>query len=366
MGLCGGSSTPSDEHFLQRGFGKFRGNTKLKDRVCTDCNNHLSGIDEVLLRSSPPALMRVAHDIRGREEHRSTDLFHARSHGHPPIELEALLPNDDSSTRLEVLGGGLAQPRRELIFESGGEPIIVPIPHSVTTVDALNKHLEKYGVLGRTWPRIQVNCPADDSDFIAIIEERYGKISSDHAEPNWTGYPANVRTTTLFKLSAEYYRAIAKIAFHFFLSCFSPPLSGLECGFDDLKRFIYRGEGQPERFMRCGFGPVASDLHAVPWAHVLAAVWTGRDMAASVQLFSGSNSGMSVVAGDKAGKTFQGSMKDNGLIWTVSLGQTALFYPPQRKAVVFLGYDHPKDGFNGEVRELRPTDGSNGHFWSMR
>ena len=89
-------------------------------------------------------LVRMAHGISGRKDHRAKDLFHERSHGRPPIELEALLPNDDSPTRLEVTEIGIAQPRRELVFESDQDKQVVPIPHSVATVDALNEHLGRY------------------------------------------------------------------------------------------------------------------------------------------------------------------------------------------------------------------------------
>jgi hypothetical protein len=363
-GLCAGTSPLTDEHVLPRGFGNFNGFIELSNKLCHCNSDPLGKLDEVLLHSSPEALVRMAHGVSGRKNHRAKDLFHERSHGRPPIELEALLPNDDSPTRLEVTELGIAQPRRELVFESDQDQRVVPIPHSVATVDALNEHLGRYGVLARAWPRIRVNCSVDDVEFIAMIEQRFGDIKSEQGEPDRTGYPSVVQASALFKFPPEYFRAIAKIAFHFFLSCFSPPFSGLEPAFDDIKRLIYQG-GEPERLMRCVPGEIVPSSEKFPWAHVLAAVWTGREMAASVQLFHGSNSGMGFIAGNNSGPVASGNLKEFGMVWFVRLGRTDSIYPAQRKAFAYLGCNKKQNGFDGEVRALRPTDGSNGQFWSL-
>jgi hypothetical protein len=363
-GLCLGVSALTDEHFLPRGFGRFRGYAPIQDKICGDCNGHFSKLDEVLLRHSPEALMRAGHGIRGRKKHRPKDLFHERSQGFPPIELSALLPNDTSPTRLEVIEGGVAQPRRELIFESEDQKrTVVPVPHSINTLDSLNEHLMNYGVLGPRWPRMYVNCSADDSEFVAMLERRFGKIESGTPEPDRSAYPTTVQAVTLINLPPEYHRAIAKIALHFFISCFAPPLVGFESDFDEIKRFIYVG-GDPEKFITCGVGSAIRGARACPWAHILAAGWSENEMIASVQLFHGSRLGLSFVGGSKTGERLSGNMKDQAMIWFVRIGRTKLLYP-WRKAFAFIGYEQKQNGFDGEVRELRPTNGSSGQFWSM-
>ena len=180
-----------------------------------------------------------------------------------------------------------------------------------------------------------------------MIGQRFGDIKSEQGEPNRTGYPSVVQASALFKFPPEYFRAIAKIAFHFFLSCFSPPFSGLEPAFDDIKRLIYQS-GEPERFMCCVPGEIIPSSEAFPWAHVLAAVWTGGEMAASVQLFHGLNSGMGFVAGNDRGPVASGNLKEFGIVWIVRLGRTHLIYPAQRKAFAYLGYNHMQNGSDGE------------------
>jgi hypothetical protein len=362
--LCCGDSELNDEHYLPRGLGNFRNYRPLKDMICERCNGRFSKLDEVLLNSGPEALLRRGHGIKGRSAHRAKDLFHERNQGLPPLEVNAWLPNDPSLTRVEVVDRNVAQPRRELVFEDeDGKQRIVPVPHRVNSVEALNEHLDRYGVLGQTWPRVWVNCSADDTAFVSLVEERYGKIETGGREPDWKGYPATVQATTLVNLPPEYHRAIAKIGFHFFLWCFGPPLTGFEPCFDEVKEFIFKG-GDPRKFITCTIGGIdRTGTQITTWAHVLAAGWAGREMLATVQLFAGSNLGMSFVAGSQEDKSFRGNMKDQALIWFVQLGQMGLSYP-WRRAAAFVGYEEQRDGFDGEVQELKPTQSANGSFWN--
>jgi hypothetical protein len=361
--LCAGNSALSDEHYLPRALGNFRGYEQLRGKICEGCNVHLSKLDEILVRLGPEALLRAGHGIKGRKKHRESDSFHEGTHGHRPLEVNAWLPNDTSPTRLEILPGNIAQPRRELIFESeGGEKRVVTVPHKVNNINDLNEHLRRSGITEQPWPRIEVNCAADDQEFVSLMEERFGKIDSGGKVPDYTGYPATVRAATFIKLPPEYHLAIAKIAFHFFIWCFSPPLTGLEDAFDDIKAFLYNG-GDPSKFVTCGAGPIDRDQTRIPtWTHVLAAGWAHEEMIATVQLFAGSDLGMSFIAGSGDGRDLRGDMKNTALIWFVRLGRTKLSYP-LRKALAFVGYKERRDGFDGEVQELRAMNGRGGQFW---
>ena len=364
-GLCAGGCPLNDEYYLPRGLGNFRNFRLLSGTICEDCNERFGKLDEILLNSGPEALLRRTHRIKGRASHRSKDLFHERNQGLAPIEVNAWLPNDPSPTRMEVIDRIVAQPRRELIFEEeGGQQQVVPVPHRVNTLDALNAHLKRYGVLDRARPRISVNCSADDAEFVTLIEQRFGKIESGRGEPDRSCYPTTARATTLVKLPPEYHRAIAKIGFHFFLSCFAPPLSGFEDSFNEVKEFIYQG-GDPRKFLTCTVGNIdRAGTQITTWAHVLAAAWAGQDMIATVQLFAGSDSGMSFVAGSEKGETFSGNFSEQALVWFVRLGRTSLSYPG-RKAFAFVGYEEPRDGYDGEVQELQPS-GPESQLWKAR
>jgi hypothetical protein len=57
---------------------------------------------------------------------------------------------------------------------------------------------------------------------------------------------------------------------------------------------------------------------------------------------------MSFIAGSSERSAFQGDMKDSALVWIVRLGRTSLSHP-WRGALVFVGYEEPRDGFDGEL-----------------
>jgi hypothetical protein len=126
------------------------GYEELHGKICKVCNQHLGDLDEILVRLGPEAILRAGHGIKGRKKHRKKDVFHEGTHGHRPLEVNAWLPNDTSPTNLEILQGNIAQPRRELIFESdGGERYVVTVPRRVNSMKKLNEHLRRSGVIER-------------------------------------------------------------------------------------------------------------------------------------------------------------------------------------------------------------------------
>jgi len=357
-GLCAGTAPLSGEHYLPRGLGKFRGYEELIGKVCRDCNERFSKLDEILLSHGPEALLRLAHGIQGRKKHRRRDLSHDRSHGLPPIEVTALLPNESAPSRMEILSRNRAQPRRELTFVSAEtESVVVTVPHRVKTRAELQGHLRKAGVAGRKWAEMRVGGPAEDRDFFALIEQHFGKIQQSGNPPDYSAYPAGVRAVASIRLPPEYHRAIAKIGFHFFVQRFSPPLTGFEAGFDHIKRLIYEG-GEQRLYVTTAVASLDRTRNPrPPWTHVLCAGWIKDEMFATVQLFAGSDLGMQFIAGSDDRATFSGNMSNKSLEWRVRLGRTALAYPWGRR-FDFVGYNKRRDGFDGEVQEFAWTGAS--------
>jgi hypothetical protein len=351
-GLCTSVSALSVEDFLPRGFGKFRYYQRLNDRICRDCNRKLGKLDEFLLHLGHPAILRVLHGIEGRRQHRTKDLFHERTYGVAPVESVARLPGEDSLTRLELVPGG-AIPRREISFLTrAGEERVVPIPHEIDSVERLHDHFNRYGVAAE-WTPVSIVCPHDEGGqaLIRLVKDalRFEVVSpEDSADSLNTG---DVTASTLIAFAPEHYRAIAKIAFHFFLWCYRSTYTGFEQQFDSIKRFIYEG-GNHREHMVSSLGafdrPEGID---VPWAHVLAAGWLGPQAMATVQLFAGTNSGTKFKIAVEDGRIFDGEMGEHSLIWFVRLAETKS-QKQSNRALAFLGYGEQRDGFDGEVREL--------------
>ncbi|MGH7812927.1 MAG: hypothetical protein ACREQI_02865 [Candidatus Binataceae bacterium] len=351
-GLCSGNSPLNDEHYLPRELGNFRGYEELRNKICKACNDRFGKLDEFIVRFGPEIFQRIGHGIEGRKKHRKKDPFHEPTHGRAPVEINAVLPNEQSPVPLEILPGNRARPRRELIFQSAcSARITVPIPHRVDTEAKLDQLLNRAGVAAQ--PLVEINCAADDAQFIALIERRFGRTAPVGRPPDQSGYPLNVPAESSIKLPPEYHRAIAKIGFHFFVWCFSQSMSitGRESAFNEIKQFIYSG-GNPKKFIACRPIKIERERSGIPWAHVLEGEWAGDEMIATVQLFAGSDLGMGFEIGDKTTNKFSGNFKDVVLAWRVRLGRTSLAYTA-RRAFAFIGYNTRRDGFDGYVKEVR-------------
>lgn len=361
-GLCDGSEHFSDEDYLPRGLGKFKGYQKLKDKICWKCNHHFGDLDNVLLTSGPEAIFRAIYGIEGRKTHRKRDVFAENTHGRPPIEVIAHLPGDDSPTRLQLLEGNLAQPRRELIFEwPSGKSETVPVPRRVDTPEKLLEHLQRNGI-EPGWKKCIVVGPEGDDAFKDLVRRSLGDFESLRNRSELSTYPAKVLAGSPIQLSPEYHRAIAKIAFHFFLWCSFPNITGFEREFDDIKQFIWQG-GDPSNRVLSNFLPFdRNQIGEAPYAHVLAAGVTGNEAVASVQLFAGSDSGMNFIAKASDGRFFPVQLKDMSFIRFVKLGRSPFRIAHTRnlerarRVLLFTAYRRARDGFIGEVRELTPTD----------
>ncbi len=129
-----------------------------------------------------------------------------------------------------------------------------------------------------------------------------------------SAYPAIVPVASLIKLSPEYHRAIAKIAFHFFIWCSFPQITGFEPEFNGIKQFIWQG-GDSSNHVRSNAGPFERDqIGEGPYAHVLAAGVADNEAVATVQLFAGSDSGINLIAKATDGRSFPVQLKNMSLL----------------------------------------------------
>jgi hypothetical protein len=87
-------------------------------------------------------------------------------------------------------------------------------------------------------------------------------------------------TTAEFSVTKDFYRVLAKVAFHYYLAHNQRELRGDESGFTAIRRFIVEGEGSIDEFFRTTgprfatpFGKAgnAKIICPVVWCHMLAA-----------------------------------------------------------------------------------------------
>lgn len=181
-----------------------------------------------------------------------------------------------------------AYPVRQIIFddpEGGPQPVAIP-DDMRDEPELLLLHLRERG-LGRAKPVYAVAGENDIPRVTSLIEAAGGRLSEKWECPAAPSYP--VRFTAHATVTSAYFRAAAKIAFHFTLKMF-PDLTGLEPQFADIKDFIWSG-GDIDRFVRQHLEPFVESFRRgyrpAQWMHILAVRRTPSRTVAYAQFFAG-------------------------------------------------------------------------------
>ena len=138
---------------------------------------------------------------------------------------------------------------------------------------------------------------ADDAnwdEFAALVRAAWpNKCLSEIARTEPGVYKAEGRITCRF--TSRYYRAIAKIAFHYFLVHSRRGMRGDESVFTSIRRFIIQG-GDPAPFFEVSEPRFANPFRQLPsgrtltpsrWCHILAACEARTEVVGYVHLFAG-------------------------------------------------------------------------------
>jgi hypothetical protein len=358
---CNGNcSFRGEEHVLPRGFGEFKGYLSLRGIVCDDCNNKLSKHDEILLRApSLETILRVNYGIKGRKTHRKKDPFHERTHGYPPLKV-FVLGREGKKVFLELLPENKARPRRELIFKKQSktgqeDPGPLPIPHSVNTREKLLECISKAGY--RPEEIEAVSCPADagEEEFIRLVSETFN-IPFERIQEGAIREGVPTTTTVEIHLPSEYYQAIAKIAFHYYLGCDSQ-IDGFNDIFNGIKQFIWKG-GDFGTFLSSSicFIPAHEIPDESPWGHTLTTSWNETKIVSKVHLFAWNKISMNIVYEgiSKSGEKQIIKPPNNSTQCIEVLLGTLKVHPPIPwiRLHKYIGFKSTDSGFDGKVERV--------------
>jgi len=242
LGQCLYCSSPANslEHVLPAAFGEFTGAPNLENRVCTKCNNkRLGPLDEQLARCSPEGFFRKWYGIEGRAHHDKVNPFYRRSAGGGRQEFSAFDPVWGVEVNLEI-EKGQARQLRELIFvESSGKTHHLPIRED-TTAERLLREFKGLGVVKPFETRLSSD-PEEMAWLEPLLRQAWPEAEFGEGTPGSKVFEGAVGKV---ELNARYFRAFAKIGFHYFLTEF-PDYSGRELLFSPLRRFISEDDGGP-------------------------------------------------------------------------------------------------------------------------
>jgi hypothetical protein len=284
-GLCDGSEPlHKKEHYLPAGLGNFRNDVRLRDYICKRCQHKFSTLEDVFMHHGPEAFFRHIVGVRGRKQHRKKNIFYEPTAGMPPLRVTAKHPSGDFTVLWEIDGMTAGCEMKQLVFRDEQNCDL----HLPFIPGQLDKDFERFRKEQSDKKLRLIACffdSADEEEFKSVCSDFLKGTLSEVILPERCEVEGEMRAW----LSLPYYRAVAKIAFHFILAHF--PFTGLEPQFDGIKRFIFTGRDH-DRFVQNTDEQFVEEFkdHSVlskDWCHFLSAQYDYNAVEARMQFFSG-------------------------------------------------------------------------------
>jgi len=288
---CNDREALSEEHAIPACLGMdfIKNFEVLKDKLCKECNEKIGKLEEQFCRCSPEAFFRRQIGIKGRKYHKDMNPFYRGSSGSGPMCAETKHPFLDCMLLGELKEGSknFIPARQIIVKDSSGKYHPILIANWIQSTADFAKVLKSQGING-----------AIPVEFYASSEEHERVSSICKGFQNFSGFTEltpvkpesekEVRVTIC--TTDKYFRAIAKIAFHYFLQHFNQ-FSGSEKEFEGIRKFIMDG-GKVTDWVRTiprSFIYQLKDPHTFPdkYVHVIAAEKNYMDIVSIMQFFVG-------------------------------------------------------------------------------
>lgn len=290
---CGATvdfSKGEGDHVIPAALGLFRGFPQFR-AICRSCNNSIGRLEEQILRCGPEAVLRrAAHATSPRSRGRSSIAW-AGSDGAPAPKFTADLngtpllvhphPNDVNT---------VTSPEQMVVEMQDGTSEHVRLNPQMTAA-VLRAKLMRYPHRRR----ILLHCEeAHFSTYTALMRDIFPRSTMHDGVRMEVGFhkrKGSIRTI----VTTPYFRALAKIAFHYYLITNQRGLVGTEPAFEPLRRFITE-DGSVDAFFTRPMDRVELPFRDVPtggcyspnhWLHCIFANERDGRMVVGVALFAG-------------------------------------------------------------------------------
>lgn len=331
-----GSEDITLEHPLPRCLGNFKGYVPLTDRVCRRCNEIFGQLDEQLCRSGGEAFFRKYLGVSGRSGHDDVNSFYRGSSRGGRLEM--IGTNHDTGAELDVELVGPAEVRELRCVKLTAENDSV---HTITITDGMTKDefRRRVSALGiNFFKSAYISASSEEIPWVESLFEGFTmQKRTEWVQP--TGPIMYGPFTIKFNVTNRYFRAIAKIGFHYFLTKFprfrgdEPIFAEIrnfimnECPLDEIGRFVTYGREHFVHQLRDGF-------RLKVWGHLLAVESNYAGFRAHVQLFAGPQN-------RSVPYTIQIGKNPSRIHFSEANGDFFAYYPEERR-----------DEYDGEVAEL--------------
>lgn len=229
------------DHVLPAAMGRFRNDLRFR-KICSGCVRLTAACDEHFVRCGPEAAIRHLESIApARNERGSTP---SGSMGSPPARFLAIEYGQPYYTKPVRGRPGLFEPADQIILlRRNGSQTLIEL-HPQMSVDAIRRKCGDLSTVVSSVINVQERI---ESFVMAALEEIFGPC----LQKNVVSIPAGqrrVKGRTVCAVNIQYYsRAIAKMAFHYFLLTTCRGFVGSESAFAPVRDFILSG-GDYKRF----------------------------------------------------------------------------------------------------------------------
>jgi hypothetical protein len=280
----------SVEHHLPRALGNFKGYVPLLERVCSICNGKIGNLDEQLTRSGIEAFFRAYLEIDGRKSHDKVNPFYRGSAGGQRLEMVGVNQATGQDVALELVGGNEARELRCATLVADDNTV-----HVITITDGMTPEQFKKRLMDLGVKKFKTADFSAAPEEIVWVESLMSGLTFDN-RTDWAHStvgpivygPARIK----FTVTSRYFRCLAKIGFHYFLTK-STLFRGDETQFEDIRDFIIN-EGDVDKcrsFVTYNQQPLAwqlrNGMRLSAWGHILCAETDYMEFRAKVQLFAG-------------------------------------------------------------------------------
>ncbi len=274
------------DHIIPAALGEFRGDVHFR-RICRRCNGLIGQSEAQLLRCGPERLFRQFVVPATSRSRGSASGWYVGAEGAPPPELCMDVPEHGmllTRHRPELNAGEIID---QLIVDvAGGTRHHIRLFPEMSPVE-LKARYDALGVTGKV--SIAYNC--DESHhgvYMKLFAKSFGVDIPDAHSSIEPGMSQSAARFT-FKVNSHYFRAVAKIVFHYYLVHTQRFRGDEEC-FDPIRRFIVEGGNEDEFFgVRRVFTDevFGSGFTSSSWLHICASYESCDLVVGYVRLFHG-------------------------------------------------------------------------------
>jgi hypothetical protein len=276
-------SAGQGDHVIPDRWGEFREAPTFRG-ICKKCHGEIDKSIEQLIRCGPESLLSQIVGPQSKRSRRRSKGIETGAHGAPPPK-STISHGDHYAIVERTSDPATVEAVDQLVVTdlAGNERQIKLVPD--LRPEQLQARLQEIGVSELVNARLQ--CDDKNWDcYRAMIESLWPHLQITEL-PSLDAGIHRLPGRITFTITDRYFRAVAKVAFHYYLLHTLRGFTGHEDNFAELRDFILNGGDPSHFFMTTPRLPFANVERTSQWSHVLMVNESTSPIIAYVHFFSG-------------------------------------------------------------------------------